>query len=129
MSTEDNKAIVRRLADAVNLGTLDAVDEVFATDYVRQNPSELLREAGVQEYKQASGGILRAFPDAHWIIEELLEHRDKVIGHWTFRGTNTGSFFNLPATGKGVRYPVIPIYRIENGRIAEDWYVSHTFGL
>ena len=129
MSTEDNKAVVLRLAHAVNSGNLDAVDEVFTTDYVRHDPYDLIRDAGVQEYKQAFARIHHAFPDAHWTVEELLEDGDRVIGRWTFRGTNTGPFFNLPPTGRVVTYPIIAIYRIENGRIAEDWHVFHALGL
>ena len=71
-SDEDNKVVVRRLADAVNSGKLATVDAVLATDYVRHDPSDLLREAGVQQHKPAFARIRRAFPIVHWTIEELL---------------------------------------------------------
>lgn len=129
MATTDNRAVVRRLAAAVNGGNLYAVDEVFARDYVRDDPSDLLREAGVKEYKQAFARIRRAFPDARWTIDELLEDGDKVTGRWTFRGTNTGPFFSLPPSGREVTYLIIAVYRIENGRITEDWHVLHALGL
>jgi steroid delta-isomerase-like uncharacterized protein len=129
MSGQSNKEVLIRLADALNTRNLDSVDDVFAPDYVRHDPSDLLREAGVKEYKQAFGTILTAFPDAHWTTEELLEDGDRIIGRWTFTGTQTGPFFNLPPSGKKVTYPIIAIYRIENGRIAEDWHVFHALGL
>ena len=46
MSAEENKAVIRRLAEAVNKGNLDAVDEIFAPDYVRHDPSALLGNVG-----------------------------------------------------------------------------------
>jgi predicted ester cyclase len=129
MSANGNKDVLRRLAAAINGRNLDALDKVFAVDYVRHDPSDLLREVGVKEYKEAFRRLLRAFPNAQWTCDELLEDGDKVIGRWTFRGTNTGPFFNLPPTGREVPYPIIAVYRIENGRIAEDWHVFHAPGL
>ena len=49
---EENKAIIRRLAEVINKGNLDVVDEIFAPNYVRHDPSDLLREVGREEYKQ-----------------------------------------------------------------------------
>jgi predicted ester cyclase len=129
VSTENNKAILRRLQEGLNEGNLGVADEVFAPDYVRHDPSGLLRDVGVQEYKQAFAAIRRAFPDAHWTLDELLAVDDRVIGRWTFRGTHSGPLFKVAPTGRSVTYPIIAVYRIENGRIAEDWHVFHALGL
>ena len=52
ISTEKNKDVIRRLAEAVNKGKLELVDEIFAPDYVRHDPSALLGDVGREEYKQ-----------------------------------------------------------------------------
>ncbi len=39
MSTQENKAIVRRWVEAFNDGNLDAVDELLADSYVRHDPN------------------------------------------------------------------------------------------
>jgi predicted ester cyclase len=54
-----------------------------------------------------------------------VQKLEKVIERWTFQGTQTGPFFNIPPSGSKVTYPIITIYRIEDGRIAEDWHVFH----
>jgi steroid delta-isomerase-like uncharacterized protein len=113
----------------MNAGQLDAVNQIFAPGYVRHDPSDLLHEAGVEEYKAAFAKIRRAFPDALWTIEDLLEDGDKVVARASFRGTHAGPFFNIPPTGAVVTYPIMGIYRIENGRIAEDWHIFHALGL
>ena len=61
--------------------------------------------------------------------ELAMEDGDKVIGRFTFRGTHEGPFFNLPPTGQKVTYPIIAVYRIAEGRIAEDWHIFHALGL
>ncbi len=129
MSAEKNKAVIRRLAEAVNKGNLDVVDEIFASDYVRHDPSALLGDVGREEYKQVFTNLRRAFPDAHWTMEDLFADGDTVIGRWTFTGTHKGRFYNIPPSGKKVTYPIIAIYRIADGKIAEDWHIFHTLGL
>ena len=129
MSAEENKAILRRLVEAINKGNLDIVDEIFTPDYVRHDPSALLGEVYREKYKQAFAKLRRAFPDAHWTLEDLLADGDKVIGRWTFHGTHQGQFFNVSPSGKEVTYPIIAIYRIADGKIAEDWHIFHTLGL
>jgi predicted ester cyclase len=48
----------------------------------------------------------------------LLADGDRVIGRWTFHGTQAGPFFNIAPTGREVTYPILAIYRIENQMIA-----------
>jgi steroid delta-isomerase-like uncharacterized protein len=129
MSAEDNKAILHRLLEAVNQGNLDVADEIFAPEYIRHDPSALLGNVDREAYKQAFPKIRHAFPDAHWTLEDLLADGDKVIGRWIFHGTHHGQFFNIPPSGKAVTYPIIAIYRIADGRIAEDWHIFHSLGL
>jgi predicted ester cyclase len=129
MSVKNNKILLQRLTEALNSRDLDAVDEIFTPDYVRHDPSGLLHEAGIEEYKRAFSAILAAFPDAKWAVEEILENGDRIIGRFSFQGTHDGPFFNIGPTGKKVTYPIIGIYRIEEGRIAEDWHIFHALGL
>jgi len=38
MSTDENKAIVRRFYEEIDKGNLDAMDELVAEDYIDHNP-------------------------------------------------------------------------------------------
>lgn len=129
MSSTPNSDVLHRLRDIINSERLDQIDEVLAPDYVRHDPSSLMRDIGRSEYKEAFARLKRAFPDAQWEIEDVLEDGDKVVGRWTFRGTHTGPFYNLEPTGSVVTYPIIAIYRINEGRIVEDWHIFHSLGL
>ena len=53
MSIEQNKEVIRRLGELVNAGRLDELVVVPAPDYVRHDPTALLKDAGRAEYKQA----------------------------------------------------------------------------
>lgn len=129
MAAEENKEVIRRLCNVINEGNFDQLDEILAPHYVRHDPNPLLKNAGREEYKKAFTAFRRAFPDAQWTLEDLLADGDRVIGRWTFRGTHLGAFFNIPPGGQQVSYPILAIYRIENGMIAEDWHIFHSIGL
>jgi predicted ester cyclase len=129
MSIEQNKAVIHRLRDAINAGDFDTLDNILAPNYVRHDPNPLFADAGREQYKQAFRRVRGAFSDAHWTLDDLLAEGDKVVGRWTFRGTNDGPFFNIPPSGKVVIYPIYAIYRIANGKIAEDWHLFHSLTL
>lgn len=129
MLAEENKEVVRRLAQVSNSGNLDQLHDILAPNYIRHDPNPLLKDVGREEYKEAFTRVRKAFPDAEWTLEEVLSDGDRVIGRWSFRGTQNGPFFNIPPSGKEVTYPILAIYRIEDGMIAEDWHIFHSIGL
>ncbi len=46
-----------------------------------------------------------------------------------FRGTHQGDLMGVPASGNTVDFPVIEIYRIAGGRVAEGWAVLDVMGV
>jgi predicted ester cyclase len=129
MSTEENKAVIRRLAQVLNADNLDQLDDILAPNYIRHDPNPLLKDVGREEYKEAFAKLRGAFSDAKWTPEEILADGDKVILRASFHGTHEGQFFNIPPSGKEVTYPILAIYRIEDGMIVEDWHFFHSIVL
>jgi len=113
MSTEQNKAVVRRFVEQV-LSNMDAagVDEVFAPNYVNH-----VFPGGPEGVKQLFSMLRSAYPDLKWniSIERLMADGDFVMMRATMHITNNGK----EATGSGLGE-----YRLANGKIAEDWPVS-----
>src|SRR4028118_1637157 len=64
VSTEENKAVSRRVAEEIfNGGNLDLADELYASDYVLHNrslPEDLIGPEGIKQYVAMNLG---AFPD------------------------------------------------------------------
>lgn len=120
MTKEENKALVRSLFDAVNTKNVNAVDELMLTDYV-DNDAYPGQPQGREGYKQIFAYLLSAFPDSHLKIEDIVAEGDKVVVRSTWTGTHQGEFMGLAATGKQVSTTAINIYRIENGKLVEEW--------
>ena len=71
--------------------------------------------------KALLSGFRAAFPDYRDLLEELVAEGDRVAARWTFRGTHQGAFQTTPATGKYVSMRGMSIFRLEDGRIVDDW--------
>jgi len=129
MSTETNKAIVRRFTEQVwNAGRLDLIDEFFTEDFVEYivgMPSRSGREA----VRESIAISRNAFPDLKISIEDEIADGDKVVTRWTMRGTQLGDLEGIPATGKQVTQSGMSILRLTNARIAELWGYLDNLGL
>lgn len=129
MSTETNKATVRRMLEQVwNERRVDLIDEFFTEDIVHHIvgfPSS----SGLEETREGLTMNLNAFPDLKISIDDEIAEGDKVVFSWTSRGTHQGELYGIPATGKQVTSSGMTIYRMENTKIAELWFISDTMGM
>lgn len=127
MSTETNKAIVRRYFEQVlNERRHDHAEE-FLVDNIELHGSGI--PPGLDVVKQWFTIFATAFPDGHQVIEDVVAEGDRVVARTTFNGTHQGEMQGIPATGKSVSIPSITIFRMDNGKIAEGWLVSDNLGM
>jgi steroid delta-isomerase-like uncharacterized protein len=121
-----NKATFRRLHDAANSGDVEliskTIDEVVDPDVQIRTPLPL-DATGSQALKQVWATLLRAYPDLHVTVEDVIAEGDRVVCRNVVTGTHQGDYMGLPPTGKPVTYNEILICRFEGGRIAETWGV------
>jgi steroid delta-isomerase-like uncharacterized protein len=128
MSTEENKALMRRAYEEVyNQRDLAVLDEVCVPDFVFHNASMTIQ--GLEAYKHFVSLIFSAFPDGRYSIEDMIAEGDRVVVRHTFRGTHQGDFRGLPPTGKQVTTTAIVISRIANGKAIEAWINGDNLGL
>jgi steroid delta-isomerase-like uncharacterized protein len=129
MSTDEttrNKATVRRLHDAMNSGDMEliskTIDEVVEPD-VRIDTPLPIDATGAQALKQVWATLLRAYPDLHVAVEDLIAEGDKVACRNVVTGTHQGEYMGVPPTGRSVTYDEMFVFRFTDGRIAETWGV------
>ena len=127
MSTEENKALLRRTYEAVNQKNLTAFFEQFTLDFVLHNGSMTIQ--GLEAFKQLEAMLLAALPDLHYTVEDLIAEGDKVAVRITATGTHHGVFLGVPPTGKHTTVTESAISRIEGGKIAEHWSETDMLGL
>jgi steroid delta-isomerase-like uncharacterized protein len=129
MSIEErNRAIVLRNFRAFDSGDLRTLKETTAPGFVDHNPLEG-QLPGVKGTIQASEIYRTAFPDAKILVEDAIAQADKVVVRWSGHASHKGPFLDVPPTGKQVTLQGITIFRVEKGRVAEQWGELNLLGI
>lgn len=118
---EELKAISRRsIEDIWNAGNTDAVDDIYAADFVYHivGSPEI---HGTEGFKQFVTMYLTAFPDLQFTIDDQIAEGDKVVTRWTATGTHNGELMGISPTGKSSTVMGISISRVAGGKIEEGW--------
>lgn len=111
MSTEENKAIVRR----------------YFEEFHNQRASTILEQivasSLVEPTRQATDRLRTAFPDYQITINDQVAEGDRVATVWTGQGTHQGEWASpaglVAPTGKVVTWTATTTLRLEGGLIAD----------
>lgn len=120
MSTEDNKALIRRIMEEVwNNWSLDAARELYAQDYI--DHVHLGEPQGMAGLEKIFFEWREAFPDWKITVESLIADGDIVVAFLSAGGTHKGEFMGIAPTGRQVTVTAIEKFRIANGQVVEFW--------
>lgn len=108
MSTEENKAVVRRfITDVLVGGHVDLVDDLLAADYVNRGLGDMDRASFKAWLSVASAG-----PGSRMEIKDLVAEGDSVVARLGYTIT--------PETGEPIVARGLTYYRLADGKIVED---------
>lgn len=128
--TATNKATFQRLHDAVSSRDMAVIartiDEIVDPDVLFHTPVPL-EVSGVEALKHVWTVLLRAYPDIHVAVQDMIVEGDKVVSRNIVTGTHQGEYRGLAATGRSVTYNEIFIGRFAGGRIVELWGVVDVY--
>jgi steroid delta-isomerase-like uncharacterized protein len=130
MSTEDNKAMIRRwLEEGWSQGNLQVADELIDPDFTVHGAGGQAVRSGPEGVKQLVSAWRTGFPDGRMNVDDLFAEGDKVVIRMTWTGTHTGQFYGYPPTQRQVSVTSIGVDRIANGKIVEGWGEVDMLGL
>jgi steroid delta-isomerase-like uncharacterized protein len=119
---EANKALARRFyAELWNKGNFAAAPEFLHPDHFDHNPPLPGLPQGDEGVIQMIGTFRAAFPDLEMSVDEIIAEGDRVAERLTLRGTHTGTFQSIPATGRRISVTSVNVCRIEDGLVRERW--------
>ena len=125
--SDENKAVLRNVYEALNAKNLDAIPELVTEDWAWHGPGqELHGKKGIKELVET---YVSAFPDLEFSVDEMLADGDKVTTRWSAQGTHKGELAGIAATGKTMQINGINVSRLENGKIAEEWESFDQLGM
>ncbi len=104
-SKDQNKVVVRRIyEDMWNKGDDRVAGEIF------------VQPEGVQRFMRE---FLKAFPDLHHTVEELIAEGDRVVARFSAQGTHTGQWKDYLPTGNTIHYTGVTIAQVKGGKIIQ----------
>jgi len=129
MSTEENKAVIRRLIEEfINQGNTAVAEALVAEDHVALGPSPG-QEQGREGLIATIARMRTAFPDLEWTFEEQVAEGDKVACYIVWRGTHQGVFLGIPPTGKRVTVPCMVFDYFVAGKCKESRFLMNSMSL
>ena len=126
---EQNKELAQKMFEAWGKGDIEAFKEFLAPDYVYYYPSGNSKPMSLEELTGMAKMFWNGFPDMSFSMEEIFAVGDRVIFRFIQRGTHTGDFMGIPATGNNFESSGILISRIENGKVVEQWEEFDMLGM
>ncbi|MGY2168254.1 ester cyclase [Pseudomonas gingeri] len=82
------------------------------------------RPQGIEGVLKASKAFRTAVPDLHCEVLQMLVAGDRVMSSLRFTGHFTGTLGEKKGQGQAVDFIAMDIYRIADGRVAEDWHLE-----
>jgi len=124
-----NKAVIHAfIQDVLNQKRLERADDLVNENFVELDPLP-----GQQQGREGLKAILRvlwsAFPDMHWVVQEMIAEGEMVVTRFTWTGTHRGAFLGIPASGRSVEVKGVVIDHLDRGKMAESRILMDTMGL
>ena len=124
MSVERNKDLARQAIGIWTTGVFDAVDELYAPEYVNHqhhDPDDPRDIHGAEAMKRFARKFREAFPDFHDSVDIQIAEGDMVATRFTSTGTHRGTFMGVEPTNRELTWTGITIDRIAEGKMVESW--------
>jgi steroid delta-isomerase-like uncharacterized protein len=126
MSLDENRKLTSRFyEEVVNQRNFDLIDQLVADDFVEHETMP-----GMPTGKEAPRAFMEmfvaAFPDMQMTPDVIVAEGDLVATKGTVKGTHSGEFMGIPATGKSFEVQFMDFVRIRDGQAIEHWGVTDT---
>lgn len=115
-----NRDVVKKYHEVWSNGQVNELDKILAPDFVCHF-IDGIEWKGIEGANSSIASHRKSFPDWNEEIVDMISEGDKVVTRFKSTGTQLGAFNGLDSTGKKVTIYETAIYRIANGKIAEQW--------
>jgi steroid delta-isomerase-like uncharacterized protein len=125
---EFNKSVIQRYWDGKwNERRIETLDELQTPDVVYHGTSETLN--GIEEYKEAYKEYSSALHDTKIVVEELIAEGDQVMSRVRMTAIHANELGGIPASGKKITAIGFTVFRLVDGKIAEEWEILDQLGM
>lgn len=127
--SDENKALARDYFRAFGSDDRQWMQENILPSYVRRDGSLPFEVKGPEGVGRLADVLHGAFSEIELDIQDMIAEGDKVLVRLQFRGRHSGAFGDHPATGRRFDVMVLDLFRMEDGKVAEQWPAIDNLGL
>ncbi len=120
INLDSNRDVVRKYHEVWSNGQVTELDKILAPEFVCHFINGI-EWKGIDGAKSEITSHRKSFPDWKEEIVDMISEGDKVVTRYKSTGTHQGTFNGMDSTGKKVTIYETSIYRIANGKLAEQW--------
>ena len=125
----DIKALARTtIEELFDKGRTGYLDEVSELSFIGHDPVSQ-KSVGLDEEKRIAETFRQGFPDLRCTVTDTVTEGDRCVCRWTMTGTHSGTFLEIPPTGRKVVVDGISEMRFHQGKLAEQWTIYDCLGL
>jgi steroid delta-isomerase-like uncharacterized protein len=116
-----NIALVRRMFKEVwNSKREDLIEEFMSPDFVSHYEHETIK--GIDNWKERLYKVLiKAIPDIHFEIEDIIACGEQVITRWNARGIHNGELLGVSPSGKVIEFSGMAWSKVVDGKLVSNW--------
>jgi len=105
--------------EIINQGNIDLINETNFDKNITlvASPGNVV---GIEDFKAYYNNYVTGFSNVTFTIVDAFGQGDRIAKHWTFKGTHTGEFFGIPATGREVNVSGVTLVKMKDGKIAQE---------
>ena len=130
MSAEKNRELLERFYAAMDKNEVGATPEFWTQDMVWRGPAGLGTHHGAAAFEQnIRAPFIAAFPDKVAVDEARVFGDDFVASAGYQDTTFAEDWLGIPATGEKVRVRYMDVWRVEDGKLKEDWVLIDILGV
>ena len=103
----------------INKGDLELINETNFDKNITlvYSPEDIV---GIDAFKDHYNNYIVGFSDVSFTIVDVFGQGDKIVKHWSFKGTHSGDFFGIPATGNEIDIDGVTLVKMIDGKIAQE---------
>lgn len=121
--------LVRDLLEAWNTHDPELIRSFYAPEYEGVDVGEAEPRRGPSDVAQTVERYLRAFPDLHFVEDDVVAQGDRAVLVWTACGTHGGQLMRIPPTGREISMRGTSVFTIRDGKITSGLHVWDVAGL
>ncbi len=114
-----NKQIVNRyFEEVINKQRIELIHELFSDEFTYHDLHNFTEsKSSVKSFTGTMVGFFKAFPDAHYTVDNMIGEGDKVFAQITLTATHKADFMGIPASNNKLKITEMYLLTLQNDKI------------